>query len=182
MPQTKVNDQKYDDKEFNEILTKSSKPIKENITLESQNCKKEKKQNNINYNLLLIILISFLIAIFLFVGIYFLVDYIDSLKYQIESSQSSYNSIKTKYETLRKEHSDKELEYQSQDAKIDFFDEHVVFVLDGYGNYYYTYDQMQQVTQGKSYSYWAYNKEAAISKGYIAFPESSWEKYKREHD
>ena len=34
-------------------------------------------------------------------------------------------------------------------------------VLDGYGNYYYTYDQVQQVTQGKEYSYWAYNKEAA---------------------
>ena len=42
-----------------------------------------------------------------------------------------------------------------------------MFVIDGYGNYYYTYDQMEQVTQGiDEYSYWAYNKEQAISLGY----------------
>lgn len=155
---------------------------KNNINLKQKKHKREKKKYNINYRLLIIILISVLIAIFLFIGTYFLVDYIDSLKYQIESSQNSYNSIKTRYETLRKEYSDKQLEYQAKDAKIDFFDEHIVFVLDGYGNYYYTYDQMKQVTQGKEYSFGAYNKEAAISKGYKAFPESSWDKYKREHD
>ena len=49
--------------------------------------------------------------------------------------------------------------------KLDFFDEHIVFVLEGYGNYYYTYDCVQKITDGP-YTYWAYNKEAARSKGY----------------
>ena len=50
--------------------------------------------------------------------------------------------------------------------KLNFLDENIVFVIEGYGNYYYTYDCMEQVTDGSEYSYWAYNKEAAISKGY----------------
>lgn len=49
--------------------------------------------------------------------------------------------------------------------KLDFFDDNIVFVLQGYGNYYYTYDCVQKITDGP-YTYWAYNKEAASSKGY----------------
>lgn len=50
--------------------------------------------------------------------------------------------------------------------KLDFFDENIVFVIEGYGNYFYNYDCVQKITDGEEYSYWAYNKEAAISKGY----------------
>ena len=54
--------------------------------------------------------------------------------------------------------------------KANFMDEYIVFVLDGYGNYYYTYDQVQIVTQGvDEYEYWAYNKEQAIYLGYKAW-------------
>ena len=49
--------------------------------------------------------------------------------------------------------------------KAEFLDENIVFVLEGYGDYYYTYDCVQEITDG-DYSYWAYNKEAAISQGY----------------
>lgn len=49
--------------------------------------------------------------------------------------------------------------------KLELFDNSIVFVLEGYGNYYYTYDCAQKITNG-SYSFWAYNKETAISKGY----------------
>lgn len=49
--------------------------------------------------------------------------------------------------------------------KADFLDKNIVFVIKDYGNYYYTYDCVQKITSG-SYTYWAYNKEAAISKGY----------------
>lgn len=48
--------------------------------------------------------------------------------------------------------------------KLDFFDENIVFQIEGFGNYYYSYDCMMQKVNG-NYSYWAYNKEAAISKG-----------------
>lgn len=50
--------------------------------------------------------------------------------------------------------------------KLDFFDENIVFVIEGYGNYYYTYDCVQKITDGEEYSYWAYNKEAAKGNGY----------------
>lgn len=50
--------------------------------------------------------------------------------------------------------------------KLDFYDENIVFVIEGYGNYFFSYDCVQKITGGEEYSYWAYNKEAAISKGY----------------
>lgn len=49
--------------------------------------------------------------------------------------------------------------------KAEFLDENIVFVLEGYGDYYYTYDCVQKITDGE-YSYWAYNKEAAVGEGY----------------
>ena len=49
--------------------------------------------------------------------------------------------------------------------KLSFMDENIVFVLEDYGNVYYTYDCVQQITNGE-YSYWAFNLEAAKSKGY----------------
>lgn len=63
------------------------------------------------------------------------------------------------------------LEYwQKNHNKLDFYDANIVFVIDGYGDYYYTYDQMEIVTQGiDEYSYWAYNKEQAIYLGYKAW-------------
>ena len=48
--------------------------------------------------------------------------------------------------------------------KLEFFDENIVFKIKGYGNYYYTYDCMMNKVNG-SYTYWGYNKEAAISEG-----------------
>lgn len=53
--------------------------------------------------------------------------------------------------------------------KIAFYDSSIVFVIDGYGNYYYTYDEMMQVTQGVDFSFWAYNLEQAKSLGYKAW-------------
>ncbi len=53
--------------------------------------------------------------------------------------------------------------------KISFFDDNVVFVLEGYGRYYYTYDQVQQVTQGKKYYFSVYSVQDAINDGYRAW-------------
>lgn len=50
--------------------------------------------------------------------------------------------------------------------KLDFFDENIVFVIDGYGNYFSNYDCMIQRVGNSSYNYWAFNKEAAIDYGY----------------
>lgn len=53
--------------------------------------------------------------------------------------------------------------------KAEFMDEHIVFILDGYGKYYYNYDCMREVTQGKKFSFIAYNTENAIRLGYKKF-------------
>lgn len=155
----------------NDVSTQQTKQ-KENepTTITKQEEKiKVKKKKEINYNAILITLTSLLVAVLLFIGIYSLVDYINSLKRQITSSQNSYNRIKSNYEKLQSEYSDKKMEYLKKDVKLNFYDEHIVFVLDGYGNYYYTYDQMKQVTQGKKYSFWAYTDVAAKSRGYQPF-------------
>ncbi len=54
--------------------------------------------------------------------------------------------------------------YYTQE-KLRFMDENIVFVLEGYGNKYWTYDCVQQITNGE-YSYWLYHKNNAIREGY----------------
>lgn len=49
--------------------------------------------------------------------------------------------------------------------KLDLMDEAIVFQIEGYGNYYYTYDCMMKKVGSSEYSYWAYNKEQAIGRG-----------------
>lgn len=82
--------------------------------------------------------------------------------------QNWYN-CKEEKNKLSSENTSLKLTDSKNSRKIKFFDENVVFVLDGYGRYYYTYDQMAQVTQGKSFTYWAYNLEQAIDLGYRAW-------------
>ena len=50
--------------------------------------------------------------------------------------------------------------------KINFYDENIVFVIEEYGNYYYNYDCFKKLTMNQEFTYWAYNKEAAIYHGY----------------
>lgn len=50
--------------------------------------------------------------------------------------------------------------------KLDFYDEHIVFVIEGYGKHYYSYDCVQKITSDDNYSFWAYNEEAAKENGY----------------
>ena len=107
-----------------------------------------------------IILIIILILLGGFTAYYIISDKSPELEKEI-------TSLKQKNTKLSNEKSSLEQTNRKNASKIDFFDKHVVFVLEGYGNFYYTYDQMLQVTQGKSsYSYWAYNIEQAIDLGY----------------
>ena len=91
---------------------------------------------------------------------------IENQKNELEQKVTNLNS---KISQLTRDKNQLNKDNLKLEIKTKFIDENVVFVLDGYGNYYYTYDQMIQVTQGKSYSYWAYNKEQAINLGYRAW-------------
>ena len=56
--------------------------------------------------------------------------------------------------------------FSKEQEKASFLDENIVFVLEGYGNVYYSHDFVNKLTAGEEFTYWAYNKEAAISQGY----------------
>ncbi len=63
-------------------------------------------------------------------------------------------------------------DYYDNAQKVDFYDKNIVFVIEGFGDYYFTYDEMQWVTRNvENYTYWAYNKEQAIYKGYTAYSD-----------
>lgn len=122
------------------------------------------QEKEIVYKSNLKIVIALIVSFLLLIGTIVTIGIIEINKYKEEIDLKD-RIISNKNDEL--------YEYQIEDntnkEKADFLDENIVFVLDGYGNYYYTYDQVQQVTQGKEYSYWAYNREAAISQGYKAW-------------
>lgn len=135
-------------------VTDQPKEINETtITVDSSEEIDDKKSITVFY-----IVIVILIAIIIGVGIYAF-----NLKNIYESKIEELESENAVLEL-------KEILWDAYEEKIDFFEENIVFVIDGYGNYYYTYDQMEQVTQGiEEYSYWAYNKEQAEYLGYNAW-------------
>ena len=89
-------------------------------------------------------------------------NYADELKKEIESLEKALESNNEDYFDLLEENI-------HLTSKSNFMDEYIVFVLDGYGNYYYTYDCMKEVTEGKEYSFWVYSINNAIAKGYKPF-------------
>lgn len=152
------NQSAYFSAEKNKNSSKAKNMKQENIT-----CSINKKR--------LILIISLLITtILIIIGIYCLNNYINSLKNDIKSLKIKYNELENTY-NQSKETLDQKIERLKNEEKLEFFDENIVFVLEGYGNYYYTYDQVQQITNGESFSYLAYNKEAAIAEGYQAYSE-----------
>lgn len=144
---------------------------KENLQRIIEAMEQEKSNNEIKSkleesNVVFYITITILTIIIIIMGIYAFSkkgeyeDEISDLKSQISRLNRNYNELE----------SEKDSEWRKNSEKIEFLDENIVFVIDGYGDYYYTYDQMETVTQGiGSYTYWAYNKEQAIYRGYKAW-------------
>lgn len=153
------------DNNKNEIKKEKKRVIKNN----------EKQKNNINSDMnkkLKIALIVLIIALIIVSGIaiYFKIsDNTSELNEEISNLKKQVSTLREEKNKLSSENASLKLTDSKNSRKIKFFDENVVFVLDGYGRYYYTYDQMKQVTQGKSFSYWAYNLEQAIGLGYRAW-------------
>lgn len=143
---------------------KNTEIISENKNIKKENTEKEKK--NIIFYVAITILV--LIIIILSIGIY-----VFNIKSDYESEIKNLNdqitTLKNYNSKLNQEKINDLGEKIDYAMKVEFLDENIVFVLDGYGNYYYTYDQMMQVTQGIECSYWAYNKEQAIDLGYKAW-------------
>lgn len=133
------------------------------IKTEKKNkAKKIKKVRNKNINIIVIIslLVNFCLTIML-------VSTSNKNKALI-LKQNNLNQQIGKYESV-----ENNLNYLIGDNsvgyvknKLEFFDNNIVFVIKGYENYYFTYDCMKKKVGLSSYSYWAYNKEQVIGKGY----------------
>lgn len=160
--------EKLIEEEKNEEILKQTlnEIIKENEKTDNSYKETAKKYSNNNKIYIYISIISIIIIVAM--GIYIAYDKAN-VSDEISSLKSQISKLKKEKSDLQDENWDYLMENVDYKDKADFLDENIVFVLDGYGNYYYTYDQVQQVTQGNEFTYWAYNKEAAISHGYKAW-------------
>lgn len=126
--------------------------VEENVKIKS------KKSNNYPIIITIFLVLSILGIIVLAYSYY---NYSQTIGKKISNYIEQRESAESDLDYVT---SGKTIYYSRQ--KFDFFDENIVFVLKGYGNVYYSYDCVQQITSGEEYEYWAYNKEAAISQGY----------------
>lgn len=110
---------------------------------------------------ILVSILTFIIMIFIVFNFYQM-TIIDIDKFNAEKK---IKELEKEINDLKNQSVESRLDILKYENKAKFLDENIVFVINGYGNYYYTYDCVQKITSG-SYTYWAYNKEAAISKGY----------------
>ena len=86
---------------------------------------------------------------------------IERLKNNLNSKSELAKSYKEDLDRLTRGHDVGYIE-----DKLDFFDDSVVFVIEGFGNYYYSYDCMMQKVGTNAFTFWAYNPEAARDNGY----------------
>lgn len=129
--------------------------------------------SRITISLLIVCLIIFVLSIF---GI--VTHYSDSIKeFEEENNNIALELTNIKYEKqkledeilqkdsdLKKITGNKTIYYVSQ--KLDFYDDNIVFQIEGYGKKYYTYDcMMKKVANKDNYTYWAYNIELAKYNG-----------------
>ena len=150
-------EQEKEDDEKNDILEEQKK--------KEDNCNRQyKEENKRSYFYIIILLIIILLGL---IG-YIIWNNNQTNKKNELIRDDLINTLSEKNAELSSEKEDLELKNSQLKEKADFLDENIVFVIDGYGDYYYTYDQMEKVTQGEDeYYYCAYNVESAIAEGYV---------------
>ncbi len=145
------------------------------ITLEEyekkKNIEKINKSEQKNKLLLPLIIIIVLFSCSLICNVLLLINHntsssldneeITRLERELNSKEILANSYKRDLDRLVE---DKDADYVKE--KLDFYDESVVYVIEGFGNYYYSYDCMRKKVGNNHFSYWTYNPEAAQDEGY----------------
>lgn len=167
---TVLKKQVYDEDDFYDEIEEKNKKIKKvycrvcgGLLNENKKCKKCGKQYfKFNYKVLSIILVIVIIILSV-LCIYFYCLYDKSIKIYSEYVVDNISDKIDLQEEIESINGDRTTYWTKE--KLDFFDENIVFVIEGYGDYYYSYDCMIDNVEGE-YSYWAYNKEQAISRGY----------------
>lgn len=174
---TVLKKQVYDEDDFYDEIEEKNKKIKKvycrvcgGVLNKDKRCKKCGKQYfKFNYKILSIILGALLIGLIgLCIYIYMLYDKsIEISSRLMMESINEKNDLEGELNSLKRELNSLNgfrTTYWTKN-KLKFFDEKIVFVIEGYGNYFYSYDCMVDNVEGE-YTFWAYNKEQAISRGY----------------
>lgn len=132
--------------------------------------KKIKKTTIAIATLFILIVISIVINIIQLDKYNKLIDKYSTLAVDYNDINEFYEAATAKRDAYKELLEEEREDNETNSEKAEFLDENIVFVLDGYGNYYYTYDQVKQVTQGvDEYYYWVYHIEDAIYRGYTAW-------------
>jgi len=84
-------------------------------------------------------------------------------KKEIKSQKEQIEELKYDSDNLKELLGDKDLSYIED--KLDFIDQHIVFQIEGYGKYYYTYDCMIKKVGDKEFEFLAHNEEFAKMEG-----------------
>ena len=100
---------------------------------------------------------------------------LDEITIEKEDLESELIDVKYDNQKLKDDNSSKNLDLimltgdksvSSVSEKLDFFDDNIVFQIEGFGKKYYTYDcMMKKVANKDNYTYWAYNIELAKYNG-----------------
>lgn len=142
----------------------AKKPImvkKSSLDNKKKKLKEHKKESSVNRSEILhyiIIIALFCFSLFLIKHVNDLNNKIDKLNKKLEENKLKINALNGQNSTLNNLNS-KNLK------KISFFDKHVVFRIEGFGNYYYTYDCMIKKVGNNKFTFWAYNIEQARDYG-----------------
>ncbi len=130
-----------------------------------------KIQSNKKKKIIISIILFVVLLIAVIVGILIINNIHQNDLDEVKTDETKYSddyTVANNYDNNDDEQSFAEWSNENKE-KSDFLDKHIVFVIDGFGNYYYTYDQMIYVTQQmEEYEFWAYNKEQAIELDYVA--------------
>ncbi len=136
--------------------------VKKSSIKNRKNPNKKETENNTSSSEKLhyiIICILFILSLVFIYKIKTLNDKIDKLNDKVENGDKIIKNQKETNDELNDF-------YLKNLSKVDFIDKNIVFVIKGFGDYYYSYDCMMKKVGDNQFSYWAYNKEQAIKKGY----------------
>lgn len=164
IPEEDMEETTPDANETPSATRETAQPIQTYIPIETQQQQQQKKSKTMYGTLVLSIL---LLGLFICTIAQCVIN--ADLNKQIEELEKRPERIVSYpddyYKTLEKAEF-----YDEVSEKVEFYDEAIVFVIEGYGDYYFTYDEMIEATEDEDeYSYWAYNKEQAISRGYTPY-------------
>lgn len=154
----KISLDEYQKKQKNSVEINDYEGVEESLKVNESESKKSWKK----YVFVISCVVNVILIFALVVSFINFDDEIDSYKDEISLLEDEIEGLeydsRTLYNLL-----DGETSWYIEN-KIDFLDEHIRFKIEGFGNYYYTYDCMMEKVDGE-FSFWVYSVNGAINSG-----------------